>query len=57
MKKIISINALCQLIGKSRSTIWRWQKIGILPASIKLGPNSVGFYEADILACLDSMRS
>ena len=54
--KIITVNDVCQLIGKSRTTVWRWQGNGNMPPSFKLGPNSVGFYEADIIAWLESRR-
>jgi prophage regulatory protein len=56
MNKIISINEFCQLSGKSRTTVWRWTKKGILPKPIKLGPNSVGFLQADIEVWLESKR-
>ena len=29
--------------GKSRVTIWRWVRAGLLPAPYETGPNSVGF--------------
>jgi len=34
--------------GKSRSTIWRWEKTGIFPRRRQLGPNSVAWLESDI---------
>ena len=52
---IITIKEVCQLTGKSRTTIWRWRKNGNMPASVKLGPNSVGFYEAEIMDWLESL--
>ena len=29
--------------GKSRPTIWRWVRAGLLPGPYQTGPNSVGF--------------
>ena len=34
--------------GKSRVTIWRWVRAGILPAPYETGPNSVGFSSQEI---------
>jgi prophage regulatory protein len=34
--------------GKSRSTIYRWEKNGTIPASHKIGPNSVGFLKSEM---------
>lgn len=34
--------------GKSRSTIWRWSRAGILPKPHRIGPNSVGYLKSDI---------
>ena len=33
---------------KSRVTIWRWVRAGLLPAPYELGPNSVGFKTQEI---------
>ena len=40
--------------GKSRVQIWRDVKSGIFPAPIVLGPNSVGWYEDELVAYVDS---
>lgn len=29
--------------NKSRVTLWRWVKRGILPSPVQLGPNSIAF--------------
>ena len=55
-RKIITIKEICQMLGKSRSTIWRWQKAGIFPPSVRLGPNSVGLFMDDLEAWLKSRR-
>ena len=33
---------------KSRVTIWRWVRAGLLPAPYQTGPNSVGFKSQEI---------
>jgi prophage regulatory protein len=42
------------LVGVNSSTLWRWQRAGRFPSPIKLGPNSVGWRERDVLKWLDS---
>ena len=34
--------------GKSRVTIWRWVRAGLLPAPYETGPNSVAFSSREI---------
>jgi prophage regulatory protein len=34
--------------GKSRSTIYRWSRNGILPAPKKIGPNSIGWLKSEL---------
>ena len=34
--------------GKTRVTLWRWIRAGLLPAPYELGPNSVGFSSQEI---------
>ena len=34
--------------GKSRVTLWRWVRAGLLPAPYQIGPNSVGFNSQEI---------
>ncbi len=34
--------------GKSRITLWRWVRAGLLPAPYETGPNSVGFRSDEI---------
>jgi prophage regulatory protein len=42
------------LTGLSRSTIWRLERKGGFPKRIRLGQNSIGWAEAEILAWLSS---
>jgi prophage regulatory protein len=43
-----------RLTGLSYSTIYRAMRAGKFPARIRLGENSVGWREADVLAWIDS---
>ena len=42
-RRFLSYADLEERYGKSRVTIWRWVRAGLLPAPYETGPNSVGF--------------
>lgn len=46
--KIIRRKSLSQRLDVSETTIWRWEKQGVLPPKRKLGPNVVGWLESEI---------
>ena len=54
LPKYLSVGDICELVGKSRTTIWRWVKSGHFPAKRQLGPNSVGFLASEIESWLVS---
>ena len=52
-KMILSRNDVCELLGISSTTLWRWRSIGLIPAPFKLGPDGrnnskVAWYLRDI---------
>ena len=46
--RIIRTRELGDMLGVSRATINRWKRKGVLPPSIRLGPNSVGWRASEI---------
>ena len=42
-RRFLSYANLEERYGKSRVTLWRWVRLGLLPAPYQTGPNSVGF--------------
>ena len=52
--KILRLPAVRELTGLSTPTIYRLLKAGNFPVRVRLGPNSVGWYESDVLAWIDS---
>ena len=42
-RRFLSYSDLEARYGKSRVTIWRWVRLGLLPPPYQLGPNSVAF--------------
>ena len=47
-QQFLSYADLEEHYGKSRVTIWRWVRAGLLPAPYETGPNSVGFSSREI---------
>ena len=42
-RRFLSYADLENRYGKSRVTLWRWVRLGLLPPPYQLGPNSVAF--------------
>jgi prophage regulatory protein len=51
--RILSISALSSLLDKSRVSIWRWTKSGILPKPIMINGKTLGWKESVISQWLD----
>lgn len=54
MERIIRMNQLINILGLSRSTIYRLRKEGMFVPHIQLGPRSVGYSEKAISAWLEA---
>ena len=50
--RILRINGVVETVGKSRTSIWRDVRDGNFPAPLQLGPNSIGWIEAEVLQWL-----
>ena len=48
-RRFFSYADLEERYDKSRTTIWRWVRKGILPAPYEVGPNSAGFSVPEII--------
>jgi len=53
-RRIMRKPELLALIGLSDATIWRLEKAGRFPRRIQLGGNSVGWFNTDVDAWMDS---
>ena len=53
-RRIIKGSVVCDRTGKTRVTLWRGVRAGTFPAPLELGPNSVGWYEDEVVAWLAS---
>ncbi len=47
-QQFLSYADLEERYGKSRVTLWRWVRAGLLPAPYEIGPNSVAFKSQEI---------
>lgn len=53
-QKIVSIKETCAILNCSVSSIYRWEKDGILPFNkVKIGRFKVGYLLSDILDYID----
>ena len=50
--RIIRANELSGRLSVSRTTIWRWERLGHLPKRRRIGPNVSGWFEHEIEAWL-----
>ena len=48
MLGVLRNREVCEMLGVSPATLWRWTRHKNFPAPIQLGPNSVGWIEAEI---------
>lgn len=48
--RVLRTNEVADRVGVSRTTLWRWERKGLLPPKRQVGPNVVGWLEEDIEA-------
>jgi len=53
--KILRFKEVCEKLGKSRVQTWRDIRDGKFVAPVRLGPNSVGFFEHEVDAHLEGL--
>jgi len=52
--RLLRRNEVVEMVGLSRPTLWRLEKLGRFPHRLQVGPNSVRWRESDILAWIKS---
>lgn len=52
--RIIKHQQLKDMVGLSRTTIWRMEREGKFPSRVRLGANTVGWLEEEVLSWLAS---
>ncbi len=46
--RILRTNEVAARLGISRTTLWRWERRGLIPRKRRLGPNTVGWLASEI---------
>jgi len=54
--RIVTIGELSKILSKSRTSIWRWERAGILPRPIKVAGRTLGWRESTITEWLDNQE-
>lgn len=55
-RKILRINEVVEMVGMSKSTIYRWIDKGQFPKYVKLGATSTGWYSDHIESWINSLN-
>ena len=56
--RYISLPEVRMVAGnKSRTTIWRWCRLGLFPKPRKIGPNTIGWLESEVDEWVESHRN
>jgi predicted DNA-binding transcriptional regulator AlpA len=45
--RIVRVEEVIRRLGVSRTTVWRWERAGLLPPKRQVGPNVVGWLEEE----------
>lgn len=54
---ILRMSAVVRRVGLSRSSIYSYQRAGIFPHAVKIGPHAVGYVEQEINEWINRARS
>jgi prophage regulatory protein len=52
--RLMRMPEVCTVTGRSKPTIYRWEGEGLFPQRVRIGPNSVGWLESEVMAWLRS---
>jgi prophage regulatory protein len=54
--RYLKVNEVATMLGVSRSTVWRWRKVGFLPAAYKISERMIRWREEDIKEWMEQRR-
>ncbi|WP_426615384.1 helix-turn-helix transcriptional regulator [Bradyrhizobium sp. McL0616] len=46
--RVLRAREVCKILGISRATLWRREREGLFPKSVRLTQSTVGWFERDI---------
>ena len=53
-ERLLKEREVCEMVGISSSTLWRWVGAGLFPAQIRIGPRAVRWRQSEVLAWIAS---
>lgn len=53
-ERLLKEREVCEMVGISNSTLWRWVEAGLFPAQIRIGPRAVRWRLSEVLAWIAS---
>ena len=53
---ILRMTELCEKLGVSRTSIWRWCRAGTFPQPVKLGRRAVGWRQTEVEEWLQALE-
>ena len=54
-ERLMKEREVCELLGISKSTLWRWVAVKRFPAPVRIGPRAVRWRQSEILAWMSSL--
>ena len=54
--RYLKVNEVATMLGVSRSTVWRWRKVGFLPAAYKINERMIRWREEDNKEWMEQRR-
>lgn len=53
-RRILRQPTVIERVGVHATTIYRWERAGLFPPRVHLGPNSIGWYADEVDAWMDA---
>jgi len=54
--KILRAKELCEILSISKTTLWRLERSGVLPASIRYSKRTTGWLESEIIEYIEKCK-
>lgn len=56
-RKILRDGDVRKRVPVGRVTLWRWERDGLFPKRIQIGPRAIGWYEDEVDAWVESRKN
>jgi len=54
LNRFLRPREVCERLGISRTQVWRWQRDGLFPPFIEIGPRARGLFEAVFIEWMEA---